>query len=80
MTVRQVEDETSVSRPRKPREPRKTQKAAHVDMLEKSISRHLGTRVCIEEKRGGKGKMVIEFYSHEEFERLAAMMNIPLPR
>jgi len=36
--------------------------------------------VSIVEKRGGKGRITIEFYSHDDFERLASMMHIPLPR
>lgn len=80
LTVRQVETETGVSRPKRPTEKTPRQRPAHLELLEKTMSKHLSTRVAIEEKRGGKGKIVIEFYSHEEFERLAAMMNIPLPR
>jgi ParB family chromosome partitioning protein len=82
LTVRQVETETGVERKKKPKQgstaPRV--KPPHIDALEKAISAHLSTRVSIEEKRGGKGNLVVEFYSHEEFERLMAMMNIPLPR
>jgi ParB family chromosome partitioning protein len=80
LTVRQVETETGIDRKKAPRSKQTKAKPAHIDMLEKAISSHLATRVSIDEKRGGKGRMVIEFYSHEEFERLAAMMNIPLPR
>jgi ParB family chromosome partitioning protein len=81
LTVRQVENETGVARKKRMRvdKPEK-EKPAQIRLLEQSMSSHLSTRVVIEEKRGGKGKMVIEFYSHEEFERLTAMMNIPLPR
>ncbi len=58
----------------------KKEKPAHITFLEEAVSKHLGTRVTIEEKRGGKGRIIIEFYSHEDFERLAELMNIPLPR
>jgi len=56
------------------------EKPAHVADLERSFSSYLGTRVSIDERRGGKGRIVVEFYSHEDFERLAATMNVPLPR
>jgi ParB family chromosome partitioning protein len=79
MTVRQVENQAVGNKKRKaPAE--RTEKPTHIKYLEEAISRHLGTRVVVDEKRGGKGRLVIEFYSHEEFERLAAQMNIPLPR
>jgi len=58
----------------------KKEKPAHITFLEEAVSKHLGTRVTIEEKRGGKGRIIIEFYSHEDFERLTELMNIPLPR
>lgn len=81
LTVRQVENETGVERKKKPMSATSPKvKPAHIDMLEKAVSAHLSTRVSIDERRGGKGSLVIEFYSHEEFERLMAMMNIPLPR
>ncbi len=66
------------SRRKKVREAR--EKPAYIADLEKTISSHLGTRVQIDEKRGGGGKMTIEFYSHEDFERLASLLEIPLPR
>lgn len=79
LNVRQVEQETASRRPGRPRRSVK-EKAPHVRQLENAISSHLGTRVSIEERRGGRGRMVIEFYSHEEFERLSEKMRIPLPR
>jgi ParB family chromosome partitioning protein len=80
LTVRQVETETGVARKKTRADKPEKEKPAHLRLLEQSISSHLSTRVTIDEKRGGKGKIVIEFYSHEEFERLTALMNIPLPR
>lgn len=55
-------------------------KPAYIADLEAAFASHLGTRVTISEKRGGKGRITIEFYSHEDFERLASAMHIPLPR
>ena len=80
LNVREVEDvageERKAIREKKP----KKEKPANITDLENAISSHLATRVLVEEKRGGKGKLVIEFYSHDDFERLAEVMNIPLPR
>ncbi len=81
MSVRDTEFATGAARPghdvakRSPRE-----KPAHLANLEKAIATHLGTRVAISENRGGKGRITIDFYSHEDFERLTALMQIPLPR
>jgi ParB family chromosome partitioning protein len=55
-------------------------KPPHITFLENAISQYLATKVAIEEKRGGKGRMVIDFYSHDDFERLCELMQIPLPR
>jgi len=41
----------------------------HVASLEEEFSERLGTRVRIREK-GGKGKVIIEFYTTEDFERI----------
>ena len=83
LNVRQVEGDVGVERARhkSTRMPsEKREKAAHIKYLEDAISQHLGTRVKVEEKRSGKGRMIIEFYSHDEFERLAQQLGIPLPR
>ena len=81
LSVRAVEAETGLGRKsngKTPREPK--ERPAYVVDLERSIASHLGTKVAIDEKRGGRGKMTIEFYSHDDFERLALLMQIPLPR
>jgi ParB family chromosome partitioning protein len=65
----------SVTADKKPKE-----KAPHITYLENALSNHLGTRVVIDEKRGGKGKITIEFYGNDDFERLASLMQLPLPR
>ena len=81
MSVRQVEAEVGLVRTRKDGagRPRK-EKPAYIADLEKAFAQHLGTRVSIDEKRGGKGRVTIEFYSYDDFERLASLMNVPLPR
>jgi ParB family chromosome partitioning protein len=81
MSVRDAEKAAGLTRSattKKTREPK--ERPAHLVDLEKAFGSHLGTRVQINEKRGGRGKITIEFYSHEDFERLASLMEIPLPR
>lgn len=83
LSVRQAEEEAGLSAARKKSavsSENQKEKPAHITFLENAISNHLGTRVVIEEKRGGKGKITIEFYSHDDFERLASLMHLPLPR
>jgi ParB family chromosome partitioning protein len=81
MSVRQVESIVGLVKTRKPGSTRqRREKPANVVDLEKAFATHLGTRVSINEKRGGKGHIAIEFYSFDDFERLALLMNVPLPR
>jgi ParB family chromosome partitioning protein len=81
LTVRQVEQEVGmVARRKAGGSRRRREKPAYLADLEKAFATHLATRVAIDEKRGGKGRITIEFYSYDDFERLATMMNIPLPR
>jgi len=82
LNVRETESDAGVSRARRGAETKQSrrERPAHIAYLEDAMSQHLGTRVLVEEKRGGKGRIVIEFYSHEEFERLTEQLHIPLPR
>jgi len=85
MSVRDTEAEANEARSDIETDKRKSasvkkEKPAHIKFLEKAFSSHLSTRVSIDEKRGGRGRIVVDFYSHEEFERLAALMNLPIPR
>jgi ParB family transcriptional regulator, chromosome partitioning protein len=80
LSVRQVEAEVGLVRKRKDGGQPPKEKPAHVAELERAFSQHLGTRVAIDERRGGKGRIAIEFYSYDDFERLASLMNVPLPR
>ena len=81
LSVRQVEAEVGLTRVKKSTAARRhKEKPAYLADLEKAFAQHLGTRVFIEEKRGGKGRIQIEFYSFDDFERLAGLMHIPLPR
>lgn len=80
MNVREAETRAGLGKAKRGEKAREAKKPAHIAYLERSFSKHLGTKVQISEKRGGKGRITVEFYSHEEFERLAELMHIPLPR
>jgi len=45
-------------------------RSAHLADLEERLRRALGTRVRIQESGGGKGKIVVDFYTRDEFDRL----------
>jgi ParB family chromosome partitioning protein len=83
LSVRQAEVEVGLAT-RKKRDieagAKRNEKPSHIAYLESALSNHLGTKVTIDEKRGGKGRMTIEFYGHDDFERLASLMQLPLPR
>jgi ParB family chromosome partitioning protein len=52
-------------------------KAPHILDLEDKLCRHLGTRVAIETKRHGqRGRIIIEFDSLDEFDRIAESMGL----
>ena len=81
MSVRQVEQEVGLVRVKRTTGGRRRkEKPTYLTELEKAFAQHLGTRVAIDEKRGGKGRITIEFYSYDDFERLALLMQVPLPR
>lgn len=46
----------------------------HITHIEDQLRRALGTRVRLQEKTGGKGKIEIEYYSAEELERLLTVL------
>jgi ParB family chromosome partitioning protein len=70
MTVRESEKEAKKSGKKKGR---RTAKMAQLSELEKNLMEKLGTKVTI--KTAGKGgKIIIEFYSHDDFERIAEMI------
>lgn len=46
-------------------------KSAHITELESELSKQLGTKVSIETRKNGqRGKIIIEFYSLDEFDRI----------
>jgi len=42
--------------------------------LEQELKQALGTKVDIREKAGGKGKIVVHFNNHDEFQRLLTQL------
>ncbi|MCJ7778277.1 MAG: ParB/RepB/Spo0J family partition protein [Sedimentisphaerales bacterium] len=52
-------------------------KPAHILDLESELSRQLGTRVAIETRKNGqRGKIIIEFYSLDEFDRITERIGL----
>jgi ParB family chromosome partitioning protein len=52
-------------------------KAAHILDLESELSRQLGTKVAIETRKNGqRGKIIIEFYSLDEFDRITEHLGL----
>jgi ParB family chromosome partitioning protein len=52
-------------------------KPAHILELESELGRHLGTRVAIETRKNGqKGKIIIEFNSLDEFDRITERIGL----
>jgi ParB family chromosome partitioning protein len=80
LSVRQTEALTGLVKTKKRRAGTRREKPAYLVDLEKAFASHLGTRVDINESRNGKGRITIEFYNHDDFERLAELMNVRLPR
>jgi len=73
LSVRQTEDSVreTLTKAGDVAKPRQKQKSANVRDLEENLRQHLGTRVEIKEKgKKGAGKMVIEFYSLDDFDRI----------
>jgi len=57
--------------------PRTQTKPAHIADLETRLSSHLGTKVTIDSRKNGqRGKINIEFYSLDEFDRIIEKMGI----
>ncbi|MCE5186913.1 MAG: ParB/RepB/Spo0J family partition protein [Planctomycetaceae bacterium] len=55
----------------------KKDKKAHIVDLEKRLQSLLGTKVCIQpNKRGQRGRIIIDYYSLDEFERLTERMGM----
>jgi ParB family chromosome partitioning protein len=52
-------------------------KPPHILDLENKLTAHLGTKVSIETRKNGqKGKIIIEFYSLDEFDRITEALGL----
>ncbi len=52
-------------------------KPAHIQELESNLSRQLGTKVIIETRKNGqRGRIIIEFYSLDEFDNIAERLGL----
>ncbi|MHC4187428.1 MAG: ParB/RepB/Spo0J family partition protein [Planctomycetota bacterium] len=52
-------------------------KSAHIAELENQLSKELGTKVSIDTRKNGqRGKIVIEFYSLDDFDRIAERLGM----
>ena len=56
--------------PKQKKLPIPTQNSAEIQRLADRMKEIFGTKVSINQKANGKGKIEIEYYSTEEFERL----------
>jgi ParB family chromosome partitioning protein len=75
LSVRQVERLTTSYAPTKRRQ-KKSLKDPHVRDLEARLRNALGTKVSVDEgPKPGSGKIVIEFYSNDDFERILARLS-----
>jgi len=75
LSVRQVERLAASYAPTKRRQ-KKPAKDPHVRDLEARLRNVLGTKVSVEEgPKPGSGKIVIEFYSNDDFERILAKLS-----
>jgi ParB family transcriptional regulator, chromosome partitioning protein len=73
LSVRKIEQlakqggKTSESRPKKSGE---REISTNVQSLEEKLRQSLGTKVVVREKEGGRGEIIIEFYSFDDLDRL----------
>jgi ParB family chromosome partitioning protein len=77
LSVREVERLVRLHTQERPQTRSTRTKPAHIVDLEGKLRRHLGTRVAIETRRNGSaGRILIEFASLDEFERITAMFGL----
>lgn len=77
LSVRQTEGLIANVRPARTRHYAKSAKPPHIRALEDQLKLKLGTRVQIREGRD-KGKIVIEFYTNDDFERIMETLGVSI--
>jgi ParB family chromosome partitioning protein len=75
LSVRAVEELTRKGRPPAPKHRQQPRKTAQIAALEGELRALLGTKVAIQDKRG-KGRIIIEYYSVQDFERILETVRI----
>ena len=73
LNVREVEKLVkSIQSPKPKKEPKKVNESLELVYrdIEERLKQSLGTKVSIQSRENGAGKMEIEFFSHEELERI----------
>lgn len=81
LSVRQVEQmvkemsSSDNSQPAAPKAPAAKLPVAY-KRIEDNMASHLSTKVKLERKKSGKGKIVIEFYNDEDLERIMSKMSL----
>ncbi len=75
LSTRQVEKLASEKR-REPAPAPEKRRPPHVEDLEDRLRRHFGTKVAVEDNKG-KGRIVLEYYSVEEAQRILDRMGLP---
>lgn len=73
---RRVRDAVSSSAPAKPKPPALPSAKPHIEDLQRRLSEHLGTKVVVDENssKKGSGRVIIDYYSFDQFEGLMAKM------
>jgi ParB family chromosome partitioning protein len=78
LSVRQVEQRVRAQLAPASSEDQENQKAANIIDLETRLRSVLGTKVVIKTRKNAKrGRIIIEFYSLDEFDKLTEKMGLP---
>ena len=73
LSVREAEKLAAEEDKPKKRKPAKKRKDPNVTRVEEELKASLGTKVTIN-NTGNKGKIEIEYYSHDDFERIVDLL------
>lgn len=79
LSVREVERlvRKHLDQPEKAEKKQKKEKPAHIQDLQERLASRLGTKVAIDtKKKGNKGKITIEFYSLDDFDRIIETIGV----
>ena len=76
LSVREVEKiMKNIGKPAKEKKPKDTRLEVIYQDIEEKLKQKLGAKVVISSKGNGAGKMEIEFYTHDDFEKLVDMLS-----